>query len=288
MELKRSSEFSFSIAYTIYNKGYLIESILRSLSPLNDCQVLFFFDNCSDNSLEEFKRHHHLVKNVRAFVNASYDFFEVRANNFLLKMSETPYCILVQDDVVLKDVDSILSTALEIFNSNLKVGLIGFKDGYEMEIANQYYNFISAPWSTSKSKNAVLSPGKYENRTFINRGPLCLSREVLKDVGCFDEKFYPLFWDDNDLSLRCVKSGFKNYVAYGDILSKIEWGATRSGSKIPCRDINISNQIKFSKKWNMKHAVPFSKTIIPNLKSLLMRVKFHLFHEKESKKVFEL
>ncbi len=266
----------------------MIERILKSLSKLDDCQLIFFFDNCNDNSLEEFKRHCHLIKNFRAFVNINYDFFEVRANNFLLNKSEAPYCLLVQDDVVLMDVDSILSTAVEIFNNNLKVGLIGFKDGYEMEIPNQYYNFISAPWSTSKSKNAVLNPGQYENRTFVNRGPLCIAREVLRDVGSFDERFYPLFWDDNDLSLRCVKNGYKNYVAYGEVVSKIEWGATRSGSKIPCRDINISNQIKFSKKWNMEHSIPFFKAIIPNLKSLLMSLHLKMIQKKGIEKIVEL
>lgn len=271
--INNPSPNTFTIAYTIFNKGFLVKSIINSLARFENCKVLFFFDNCTDDSLDEFHRYRHLLQNCTAYVNHHYDYFETRANNYLLSKSETMYTLLVQDDMILSDV-SILESVRNIYSAQQDVGLVGFKDGYEMDVANQYYNFASSPCSTSKTKGEVLAPGQAKPRTFVNRGPLCVPRTVIDRVGLFDTRFSPLFWDDNDLSIRCTKKGFKNFVAHGDVLSKPEWGATRGGTKLKCKHYYLANQYRFAKKWNIPDGVSGRSTLIwSSFVSQIMRAR---------------
>lgn len=250
MDTKKTSG-EFTIAYTIFNKAFLIEKIINGISELGDISVLFLFDGCTDGSVAEFLKYKYRLKNVRAFVNEGRDLYEVKANNFLLRQCATEYCVLIQDDMVLKN-RSFINLAESIYCSDSGAGLVGFKDGYEMAEADEYKKMISSPWSQSKLADSKLSAGEFRLRTFVNRGPLCVPQRVVKAIGYLDESFYPIYWDDNDYCLRSKMAGFSNYVAYGEIESEDSWGATRNGSTISnLHDIYQINRYHFAKKWKI-------------------------------------
>ena len=241
---------NFTVGYTIFNKENLIEKLVQGVAKLDGVPSIFLFDGCTDDSVENFLNYRVQLEHCKAFVNEGYDRFETCSNNFILKQIETDCCMLMQDDLILTN-DEIFQLAEEIYINDISAGLIGFKDGYEMDVVNQYKDFVSAPWSTSKNRNKVLKRGEYCNRTYVNRGPLCVPRKLISRIGYFDEAFYPLFWDDNDYSIRSAVAGFNNYVAYSEIETDLAWGATRGISKIPYKDIYIANQYRFGKKWNL-------------------------------------
>lgn len=240
----------FTIGYNIFNKKHLIEKIVDGVARLKGVPSIFLFDGCTDYSLNEFLKHRHKLKNCRVFLNEGMDLFETCSNNFVFQKFETDYCIICQDDLIVKNREFI-DLAEKIYVSDPSAGLVGFKDGYEMDVANVYRDFVSSPWSVSKHKDRLLAPGEYLPRTFVNRGPLCFPRNIISKVGYLDELFYPLFWDDNDYCLRCRKAGFRNYIAFSEIDTSLEWGATRTASKIPCKAIYVANQFNFARKWKM-------------------------------------
>jgi GT2 family glycosyltransferase len=240
----------FTIAYYIFNKEHLIGRIVECLRQFDGLPVIVFFDGCTDNSVAEFLKSRSSLRNCRVFVNGPYDLFETLCNNFILRLFRTECCVLFQDDLLPKK-NKFLNLAERILDNEPNVGLIGFKDGYEMKMVNTYEEFISSPWSFSKARNRLLAPGEFVERTYVNRGPLCVTRRLIDRIGYLDERFRPLFWDDNDYSLRAKRAGFKNFVAYSEMDCLPEWGATRSGSKIPCKQIYLANAVRFGQKWNM-------------------------------------
>lgn len=241
---------SFTIAYYIFNKGPFVKHIVDCARQYDGIPLIFFFDGCTDDSVQQFVSCRPLLKNCRVFVNDSRDYFETLSNNFLLKKYETDNCVLCQDDMLPRNTN-FLDLILKIQSEDLSAGLIGFKDGYEMTLVNKYNDIISAPWSFSKNKRKILGFGEYVRRSFVNRGPLVVNKKVISKIGLFDSSFYPMFWDDNDYCLRAKVSGFNNYVAYSEIDCKPEWGATRGFSKVPCKQIFLANQVRFGLKWNM-------------------------------------
>lgn len=240
----------FTIGYTVFNQASLMRQIVEGLEKVPEYPAIILFDNCTDGSLKVFNECSGNLRNCRVFVNHGYDLFETLANNFILNRCLTDCCMLLQDDMVITD-NSIFLQAEKIYREVPNAGLIGFKDGYEMRILEQYENMISSPFSTAKYKQSELEPGQYEFRTFVNRGPLCVSKQVIEQVGLLDERFFPIFWDDNDYSLRCHKAGRHNIVAYGNVISEPSWGATRRGSKIPYRKIYLANRARFALKWDL-------------------------------------
>lgn len=274
-----------TIGYTIFNKAHLIEKIIEGVSRMNGLPSVFLFDACTDRSVEIFLNHRDRLDNCRAFVNKGYDRFEICSNNFILKLFETDYCMLIQDDLILKN-SEIFKLAENVYRNDSCAGLVGFKDGYEMEIVDVYKDFISAPWSTSKHRNRLLKKGEYCRRTYVNRGPLCVPREVISRVGYLDEAFYPLFWDDNDYSKRSARADFNNYIAYSEIETDISWGATRNASKIPYRAIYISNKYRFSKKWGITLPNMSKRLLLKSiLKSKIMKARKQV-EELKKKVVF--
>ena len=240
----------FTIAYYIFNKGPFVKNIVNSARLYEGLPLLFLFDGCTDDSVQQFMSCRPKLKNCRVFTNNSNDLFETFSNNFLLETFETDYCVLCQDDMLARNTN-YLEIALKIQLEDKNAGLIGFKDGYEMSIVNKYQDMISASWSLSKNRKDVLTAGKFVMRSFVNRGPLVVSRKVITKIGLFDTRFYPMFWDDNDYCLRAKIAGLNNYVADSDIQSKPEWGATRGFSKVPCEKIFLANLVTFGWKWKM-------------------------------------
>lgn len=240
----------FTIGYTIFNKEKLINQIVDGLSKLDGVASIFLFDACTDGSLSVFKKRCHKLRNCTVYINEGPDIYETLANNFILEKCKTEYCVLLQDDLILKD-GGFLEIADKIYEMDPLAALIGFKDGYEMDSVNQYQNIISSPWSTSKNIKRILESGEYVNRTFVNRGPLIVPKRIISKIGYFDESYYPLFYDDNDYCIRAKKKGFQNYVAYSEIDTNLSWGSTRAGSKIPLQYVWIANQLRFSKKWGI-------------------------------------
>lgn len=235
----------FSVAYTIYNKVDLIPLIIEGMKYLDsEIEILVFFDNCTDGSVEVFLAKSKALRNLRVFSNDGYDWFETRANNYLLRQSTGDVCVLFQDDMIIKD-DGFLMTIQEIMDRITNVGVIGFKDGYSMEEVNKFKNFVSSPWSESRNVDRRLREGEYLEKPYVNRGPLAIPRSTFERVGFFDESFFPLFWDDNDYCYRCRQAGLSNWVAYSDIDSNQLWGATRGDSKIPLSMCYYVNRLRF-------------------------------------------
>lgn len=278
----------FTIAYYIFNKEPLIGRIVERLRQFDGLPLIIFFDGCTDNSVTEFLKYRSSLHNCRVFVNGPYDLFETLCNNFILRIFESECCVLFQDDLLPRNT-LFLDLAEHILENELCVGLIGFKDGYEMHKVNEYEEFVSAPWSFSKSRNKVLAPGEYVARTFVNRGPLCVSRHLIDQIGYLDERFMPLFWDDNDYSLRATRAGFKNFIAYSEMDCRPEWGATRSGSKIPCKQIYMANAVRFGRKWGMPLAYhPVWRIIWSFLGSLWIKWRYSLMRSMTRQEVIEI
>jgi len=277
----------FTIAYYIYNKGPFVKKIVECARQYDGIPLIFLFDGCTDDSVAQFQSCRSGLKNCRVFVNQPHDLFETLCNNFILETFETESCVLCQDDLLPNDT-KYLDLAIKIQNEDPDTGLIGFKDGFEMSLVNSYDAMISAPWSFSKSRRQVLEAGEFVQRTFVNRGPLLVNKRVIERIGLFDRRFVPMFWDDNDYCLRAVLAGFHNYVAFSDVECKPEWGATRGGSKIPCKKIFLANEVRFGRKWNMPMPKQYPLKVISAFLASLriqwasrVRSAFSLFVPKE-------
>ena len=248
-----------TVGYTIFNKKDLIIPIMNGIRNLlneND-ELIIVFDGCTDNSYEIFCHLKHFIKcpiNIQIFND---DQFEVKANNWILKNALYDTVVLFQDDIINKD-KNLREKIFAVINQVPKLGLMGGRSGYELD---GYPDFPEKPlnkvsnWEHKPEQYGYrLKEGEFRERTFLNRGPVVFTRELLNEVGFLDESYYPLWGDDLDYCARAKYLHKRTNVVFQcNVESKLKWGTThnKGQSKINPNTFK-SNYYRFIDSWGKK------------------------------------
>lgn len=229
---------TITVGYIIHNKKDLLPQIFDGLkeSFSKEDEFVFLFDNCTDDSLNTaFTESRRVGLDIVALNFDDGDLFEIKATNEVLKWfmgeSKNEVIILFQDDIVChdKNIKNRLDDILSIGN----VGLIGGRSGYNLnsiEYPEKPVGKISN-WEHKEDQYQVkMGDAKITRatRTFVNRGPIILTKDLINSVGYFDEYYFPQNCDDLDYCMKAREKGRQNYVFRCNVESRIEWGTTRS------------------------------------------------------------
>ena len=224
-----------SIVLTIHNKEFLvrrcIDSIFKNSKMTN--HLIVVLDGCTDGSPQIVKEM--AVKSpFEISILETADVFEVRSNNAGLKASSEEYVILLQDDMVV---------AKNAHNNYLT----GQKPGSSQDLIS--HGEITEAIRDSRSHIQI--------RDTVNRGPLALRGDVVRELGYLDEEYAPYIWDDHDLCYRARNRGWICGSYNVKFISEKDWGTTRSKN----RDLHASSNLKNQRIFYERH---FERLKIPN------------------------
>ena len=232
----------FSITLTIYNKEFLLERVLNSIknNTIGTYEINAIIDGCTDDSesiLDTFIKTNPQIK-INKFHTP--DVCETIANNVGLKNSNEKYCIIIQDDMIINELD---------WNNRLLKPILNFSDVFAVtartahnwshnphSLCNNLDDYLPNSWcdllyakNTADKNN--LPRNIFAVRDSVNRGPLLIRHDVLKAVNYLDESFAPLEMDDHDLNYRVYKKfGMVSGCYWIDYISDLDWGGTRSSA----------------------------------------------------------
>ena len=259
-----------TIILTVHNKEKTISRILNNLVDSlskNTQKIIIILDGCTDNT-------HLLVTRFIENKNSKLDYkliftddiWETKANNVGLRMVQTKYATIVQDDMLImqKNWDATLLNYFKKFklfaisgrashnfsfrNNQFKVENIS---GREYPISNN--NFFGKVIGKLVS---IFRPFWIYNlfkffaiRLVANRGPLVIDMQIAKQLNCFDESFAPFELDDVDLCCRAFKA----------------FGLMSATNPIFYYELNGSKKNNFSSKLESE------KSILKNSKILIKR-----------------
>lgn len=245
-----------SVGYVVHNKAFLIPQIIEGLkkSFSTEDEFIFLFDNCSDGSEKLEIEAKKIFPNVVTQINGGEDLFETKANNAVLKHfmeGKNDTVILWQDDIICND-PRIKEKIFKIQEEVSNLGLIGGRSGYDL-ISTQFpempINKVSNWEHKDDQYGTRLEKGQFERRTFLNRGPVVFTRQLIEKAGYLDEAYYPQQFDDMDYCARCkYQYGLENIVFQCGVVSKIEWGTTRD------KNSNLRRMFRgkhYKKNWNL-------------------------------------
>ena len=260
--LTKMNSKGITVGYLIWNKETLIPKIIFGLKEtLNkDDEVIFLFDNCTDNSLAVFNKLKHYLPNPKIIVTST-DLYEVKANNLILEDATRDTIVLFQDDILNHD-PKLKEKILKIVDKyGDSLGLMGGRSGYELtghpDFPERSFYRVSNWEHLTKQYGKKLAEGEWAEKTILNRGPIIFTRKLLDDVGYLDEKFAPLWGDDMDYCCRAkFNHGKKNVVFQCNVESQLKWGALHSGeSKLAFGEITRRNWNLFITRWGqiLKH-----------------------------------
>lgn len=215
---------SISCLLTTHNKENLIESvcngILNNISELTE-QIIVVFDGCQDKT-ESIAIH--CLKNFNKKLSYVYtdDVFELRANNSGLKVVESDYVILIQDDMIIKEKD---------FDKRMLKPFQEFSDVFAVTSQTAHNNRISDGRlivNNPADRRNGYSRDKFAVREIANRGPLMYNFADVVSLNYFDEELCPNSYDDHDISYRAYERLQKVSGLYWiDYQSEPEWGTGR-------------------------------------------------------------
>lgn len=195
-------ENSVSVILTVYNHESIIASIFSGIvenASDHVKEIIVLLDGCTDRSAEQIRSVYSRAKaEVVEFITP--DLNEVRANNVGLKASRCEYSVIVQDDCLVqeKNFDLRLLKPYSLFPHHLFA--VSGRD-----VDDYVINGIELPAINTFGVDVGSSRDVFGIRDAINRGPLMLNNEKLKQLNYLDENFAPLDGDDIDISIRAFK-----------------------------------------------------------------------------------
>lgn len=186
-------------------------------------ELIIIFDGCTDNSESIVTR---TILGSRLFPITKFmfapDVFEVKANNIGLRESTQPYCMIIQDDMVIQEKD---------FDKKL-LAPFRFSDTFAVTARTAHDNIIkdgTVHHINISGRESGLDKGVFSIRDSCNRGPLLLQHDALEKLNYLDENFAPLHLDDHDLCMRAWKElGMVSGAYMIDYRSDYEWGSSHN------------------------------------------------------------
>lgn len=183
-----------TVVIVTFNSAHCIRRLANALLGFKSVVVV---DNASsDATVSEVRR---LIAQAVVLTNEKNIGFGA-ANNRALRCVDTPYCLLLNPDCAVdaQSVDRLTQVADQFDNAAIVAPQLCFADG----TPNVDYRWKSTDWrSRGVGADAMCCVG------FACGAAMLLNMHLMRRVGFFDEGFF-LYYEDDDLCLRVVNSGY--------------------------------------------------------------------------------
>ena len=225
-----------SVIIPNYNNVSLLKELLSSLDKIKTPFDIIIVDNNSqDDSVLFIKENYPQIKLI---VNKQNEGF-AKAVNQAIKVAETPYLFLLNNDTVVCDdtIEELLKTIAidsKIFSVSSK--MIQYDNPQFIDDAGDEYTILS--WSKKRGNNRDISKYTTSCEVFSAcAGAALYRREYFDEIGLFDENFES-YVEDMDLSFRARIHGYISYYCADAIV--YHHGSATTGSRYNPFKVKIS------------------------------------------------
>ncbi|WP_143318268.1 bifunctional glycosyltransferase/class I SAM-dependent methyltransferase [Clostridium sp. HBUAS56017] len=232
-----------------YSKN-CIDSI-KKYNTLDNYEIIIIDNNSSDGTSEWFKSE----ESIKYILNSENKGIPAGYNQGINLAKETNDIFVLNNDVMVLP-NSIFNLRMALYSENSigAVSPVSNNVGYYQAIP-EGFNDISEYINYSLTCN-IPNDNQHDFRLKLVGYALFLKRTVLNKIGLFDEQFNPRNFEDDDISLRVLKSGHKNILCKDSFVLNL--GVTNSQVSL---DIFKTNENKFKTKWGFN---PFYSLLIRN------------------------
>jgi len=262
-----------SIILTIHNQEDLIERVLEGIemNTTGEYELIIVFDGCTDKSEEVVNNFlSDSILSDKTHIRYTPDVFETKANNVGLKYAVGEYVIIVQDDMIIKEI-GWNERMRKPFKSFDDVFAVTSRTAHNYKINSQSQHLAKEPtdngWSDILESCDAAKPDNTPRNIFavrntVNRGPLMINHKDLEEMKYLDEEFSPQDMDDHDLMFRMREKLGKVCGCYWiEVETDPKWGGTRKETGEPAPWLYKANQ-KNTKIFYERHCDKLSERII--------------------------
>ena len=181
-----------------------IESIRQYTNP--NCYELIIVDNASTDGTPAWLKEQ---KDIIYQLNSKNEGFPKGCNiGISLANPENHILLLNNDTIVTTNWLENLQNALE---SDEKIGAVGAMSNHNdnRQGAPFTYTSVEEMQKLAKQNNIKMNEKELEDKVFLIGFCLLIKNEVMHQIGTLDEGYSPGYIEDNDLSLRILKLGYR-------------------------------------------------------------------------------
>ena len=205
----------FDIVLTVFNKEDMVGEVIDSIfeKTTGEYNLYIVLDGCTDNSESIVKEKVNGRENCHIIYEDNV--FETKANNSGIRAGESPYIIIVQDDMVILE-DAWNERMVKPFLAFDDVFAVTSKTAHDLIVDQNSFAYRAGEnvkkdgWCDLFTYGSVANRHNTPRDVFairgtVNRGPLMIDREKIEILGLFDESFAPQNMDDHELCTRARK-----------------------------------------------------------------------------------
>lgn len=249
-EFKEVENPLVSVVIPVYNQSlytyFCLRSILENTGNEIPYEVIVANDNSTDETLEILSK----IKGVKVITNEKNLGFLRNCNN-AAKYAKGKYIIFLNNDTKVQK--GWMEYLVETIERDNNVGLVGSKLIYNDKQLQEAGGIIwrdASGWNYGRGDDPEKPEYNYVKEVdYISGASIMIRRELWEEIGGFDERYEPAYFEDADLAFEVRGRGYK--VIYQPKSVVVHFEGISHG-----RDINsgiknnqIKNRDKFIAKW---------------------------------------
>lgn len=236
----------YSIVILTYNNLEYTKKCIESIRKNNilDNYEIIIVDNASTDGTREWIKRTQGIKYILNDKNVGFP----KGCNQGIELAN------VENDIFLLNNDTLIM-ANSIFNlrfglySDMQIGAVGAvsnRVSYGQQIKEEYDSLRQ--YEIYAMKNNIPRIQDHEMRLKLVGFAMLIKREVLNQVGYLDEQFTPGNYEDDDLSIRIIKVGYKNVLCKNSFIYHYGSVSFKKEQNRYIKLLNV-NKEKFKMKW---------------------------------------
>ncbi len=177
------------------------ESIKKLNYPKEKLEIIIIFNNSHALPKQTQNKFPEVI-----FISPKKNLGFAKAVNLGITKSNGKYIFVGNEDLIVtpNSIKKMVSKMENRKNIGILGGKIYFKDKPIIIASHGHdFNFL-----LGLVKDDPRSPDIEKNPLWVDGGAMMISKKVLDKIGLFDEKFFPIYFEDADLCLRAKKAGW--------------------------------------------------------------------------------
>ncbi|MDO5156767.1 MAG: Coenzyme F420 hydrogenase/dehydrogenase, beta subunit C-terminal domain [Eubacteriales bacterium] len=249
LQLPKCEKPLVSIVLPVYNQFHYTYNCLKSIIKYTegiDYEVILA-DDCSTDLTKDIE---HIVENIVVAKTPENMRFLGNCNN-AAKYAKGDYIFFLNNDTQVQE--NWLSSLLELMDRDEKIGMVGSKllypDGALQEAGGILWKDGSA-WNYGNQKSPLDSEFNYvKEADYISGAAIMIRKSLWEEIGGFDDRYAPAYYEDTDLAFEVRKHGYK--VMYQPLSQVVHFEGVSNGTDTSSgqKEYQIVNQKKFYEKW---------------------------------------
>ena len=233
-------------AYNQFDYTYhCLESIQKHSGDV--AYEILLADDCSTDLTESIEKIVTGIRHLRTENNLRF----LRNCNNAAKQVKGKYILFLNNDTQVQE--NWLQPLVDLLESDASIGMTGSKlvypDGHLQEAGGIFWKDASA-WNYGHMQNPEDPEFNYiKEADFISGASIMIRRDLWEEIGGFDERFAPAYYEDADLAFEVRRHGYK--VVYQPLSVVVHFEGISNGTDLTTgqKKYQVDNQQKFYDKW---------------------------------------